>query len=104
MSGFGSRQRTIAAAQRGHIIQRVLIEGWSTAEAAVMFDVEERRVTKWVADYNRWGMASLKSVRVSGGRPALPASGVWAAFVERLRHLVWRPRNQPLPGLGRSAG
>jgi hypothetical protein len=51
--------REIAAAQRGQIIQRVLVDGWSAAQAAEAFDIQERQVMRWVADYRRHGMASL---------------------------------------------
>ncbi|SRR6266542_3621035 len=51
--------RDIAAARRGQIIQRVLVDGWSAAQAAEAFDIQERQVARWVADYRRHGMASL---------------------------------------------
>jgi Helix-turn-helix domain len=55
-----SKSRGIAAAQRGQIIQRVLVDGWSTAQAAAVFGLQERRIARWVADYRRHGMASLR--------------------------------------------
>ena len=54
------RRGAIDAAQRGHIIQRVLVDGWSPARAAAAFEVEERVVAAWVARYRRHGMASLR--------------------------------------------
>jgi len=54
-----AKARTITAVQQGQIIQRVLVGGWSTAEVAAAFDLEERLVAAWVADYRRHGMASL---------------------------------------------
>jgi hypothetical protein len=51
--------RDIAAARRGQIIQRVLVDGWSAAQAAEAFDIQERQVARWVAAYRRRGMASL---------------------------------------------
>jgi transposase-like protein len=54
-----AKARTITAVQQGQIIQRVLVEGWSIAEAAAAFALEERLVAAWVADYRRHGMASL---------------------------------------------
>ena len=54
------KQREIPAARRGHIVQRVLVDGWSPARAAQAFAIEERRVAAWVADYRRRGMASLR--------------------------------------------
>lgn len=50
----------IAAVRRGQIIQRVLVDGWSTAQAAAVFGFPERRIARWVADYRRRGMASLR--------------------------------------------
>ena len=49
------------AAQRAGIIQRVLVDGWSTAQAAKACGLEERQVARWVADYRRRGMASLRA-------------------------------------------
>lgn len=62
----------IAPARRGQIIQRVLVDGWSAAQAAAAFGVSERRVVRWVAAYRRLGMASLRdgtmAERAAGGR------------------------------------
>jgi hypothetical protein len=49
-----------AAATRGQIVQRVLVDGWSAAQAAAAFEVGERQVVRWVAAYRRHGMASLR--------------------------------------------
>lgn len=48
------------AATRGRIVQRVLVDGWSAAQAAAVFDVGERQVVRWVAAFHRHGMASLR--------------------------------------------
>ena len=50
----------VAVVKRAQIIQRVLVDGWSTAQAAAVFGFPERRVARWVADYRRHGMASLR--------------------------------------------
>jgi hypothetical protein len=60
MDKLRAKGREIAAAQRGQIIQRVLVDGWCAAQAAEVFDIQERQVTRWVADYRRHGMASLR--------------------------------------------
>jgi transposase-like protein len=52
--------RQVAAATRGQIIQRVLVDGLTPAEAAALFGVGERQVMRWVAAYRRRGMASLR--------------------------------------------
>ena len=61
MNRLSAKGREIAAAQRGQIIQRVLVDGWSAAQAAETHDIHERQVTRWVADYRRHGMASLRA-------------------------------------------
>jgi transposase-like protein len=50
----------LTPAQRGQIVQRVLVDGWTSAEAAAAAAVPERLVEAWVADYRRHGMASLR--------------------------------------------
>ena len=60
MKNAPTRPRTITIAQRGQIIQRVIVDGWTTTAAAATFGVPERLVTAWVADYRRHGMASLR--------------------------------------------
>ena len=52
--------REVAALKRARIIQRVLVDGWSPAQTAAAFGLPERRVARWVNDYRRRGMASLR--------------------------------------------
>ena len=52
----------LTPAQRGQIVQRVIVDGWTSAEAAAAVGVPERLVDAWVADYRRHGMASLRHV------------------------------------------
>jgi transposase-like protein len=52
----------LTPAQRGQIVQRVIVDGWTSAEAAATVGVPERLVDVWVADYRRNGMASLRHV------------------------------------------
>jgi transposase-like protein len=52
--------RTITPAQRGQIVQRIIVEGWSSAEAAAHLGVSEGLVDAWVADFRHNGMASLR--------------------------------------------
>jgi hypothetical protein len=59
MSKNSRQKRDLAASQRGLIIQRVLIDGRTPAEAGAPFGVEEREVARWVLAYKRHGMASL---------------------------------------------
>ena len=60
MSKARATQRPIAAARRGQIIQRVLVDGWPPARAAAVFGLEERVVQLWVRRYRRRGMESLR--------------------------------------------
>ena len=46
MDALLSKSCGIAAAQRGQIVQRVLVDGWSTAQAAATFGLQERRVAR----------------------------------------------------------
>lgn len=54
---------------RGQIVQRVMVDGWSIAETAAVFDVGERQVIRWVAAYRRHGMASLRGAAVAERAP-----------------------------------
>jgi len=53
---------TLTPAQRGQIVQRIIVDGWTSAEAAAAAGVPERLVDAWVADYRRHGMASLRHI------------------------------------------
>ena len=55
-------------ARRGQVVQRVIVDGWTAAEAASAAGLDERSVARWVADYRRRGMASL---REEAGAPYL---------------------------------
>jgi hypothetical protein len=53
-------RRVITPVQRGQIIQRVIVDGWESVDAATSFGVPKRLVDLWVADFRRNGMASLR--------------------------------------------
>jgi transposase-like protein len=65
MSEAPFRSPAITVPRRALIIQRVLVDGWTSAKVAATFDVSERQVDAWVADYRRHGMTSLR--RGAGG-------------------------------------
>jgi transposase len=65
MSGASIRSHAISTARRALIVQRVLVDGWTTAQAATTFGVSKSLVDLWVADYRRHGMMSLR--RAAGG-------------------------------------
>ena len=54
------RRRTISIVQRAQIVQRVIVDGWTSVEVAAAFDVPTQLVEVWVANYRRNGMASLR--------------------------------------------
>lgn len=83
MSRFWADTSGVAAARRGQIVQRILVEGWSAAQAAAAFGVEERQVARWVVAYRRFGMASLRGEDAAERGPHR-----WA---RRLRIIVARP-------------
>ena len=64
MDNNSATSRSIGVTQRAQIIQRVLVDGWTPAEAAAACGVEERCIVRWVADYRRNGMASLRAAAV----------------------------------------
>ena len=78
MKKASKKARPITKVQQGQIIQRVLVDGWSPAEAAAVFGLEVRLVKTWVADYRRHGLASLHR----------PPSGSLATEIFR-RRLAW---------------
>jgi Homeodomain-like domain len=84
----------LTPARRGQIVQRVIVDGWTCAEAATAAGVSERLVDAWVADYRRNGMASLRHVprrTVAGGIlrlwPGRPVRSVSRAIADGLRRL-----------------
>jgi transposase-like protein len=90
----------ISIAQRAQIIQRVLVDGWTAAQAAAAFGVPKRLVDSWVADYRRHGMASLRH-----GPENTIAAGVSRSLRTALRRMsvglrrlfIAEPPVEPLP-------
>jgi hypothetical protein len=60
MKTHRSQPSALTAAQRGAIVQRVIVDGWTAAEAAAATGLPERLVADWVAEFRRRGMASLR--------------------------------------------
>jgi len=69
MDNKSVRKRDLAAATRGLIVQRVLVDGRSLAEAGAPFDLEERDVARLVAAYRQHGMAALRGEAAAGRGP-----------------------------------
>jgi hypothetical protein len=87
MSKVSSSIRDLTPAQRGQIIQHVLVDGWSPTQAAAASGIAERHVVRWVAAYRRRGMASLRDDAAADGRLRrwrrrlrAAAAGISAAF------------------------
>ena len=53
----------MTVARRALIVQRVLVDGWTIAEAAAALGISEHQVEIWVADFRRSGMTSLRRAR-----------------------------------------
>ena len=62
MKKRSAKRVSLTPAQRGQIVQRVMVDGWTSADAAAAVGLPERLVDAWVADYRRDGMASLRHV------------------------------------------
>ncbi len=74
-------------AQRGQIIQRVIVDDWTCAEAAAAAGLPEQLVDAWVSAFRQHGMASLRHAArnpVAGAlvhlRLRKPARSVWAVL------------------------
>lgn len=63
MKGGSANRDVPGPARRGHVVQRVIVDGWTVGEAARAEGLDERIVARWVADYRRRGMASLREDR-----------------------------------------
>jgi hypothetical protein len=82
MSRASSNIRGVTAAQRGQIIQHVMVDGWSAAQAAAAYRIPERHVARWLAAYRRHGMASLHDDAAADAAPR--------RWMRRLRAVIMR--------------
>jgi hypothetical protein len=100
-----SSRNKITPAQRGYIVQRIIIDGWPPAQAAHSLGVSRRCVEAWVAEFRRTGMASLRDhsgqtfsaelLRLTIPRPV---RGVWRKIsLAARRFFVLEPLVQPVP-------
>ena len=100
-----SHRQTITPAQRGQIVQRVIVDGWSSAQAAGSLGIPKRLVEAWVADFRRNGMASLQrdpGRTYAGEMVQLALSQPLRAMFRKIaiglrRSILLEPVVQPLP-------
>jgi transposase-like protein len=105
MRNSPTKARAISVPRRALIVQRVIVDGWSSGEAAAAFDVSKRQVDVWVAEFRRYGMRSLRrrpstTLRAEIVHLAIsrPVRGIARKIASRLRRLFLRERlPQPLP-------
>jgi len=102
MKHSSNGRRAISAARRGQIVQRVIVDGWTIARTAAVFDTPPRLVEIWVAAYRRHGMASLRRAprhTVAAERLELwllrPMATIWRRISSGLRRLFAPPRQAP---------
>ena len=104
MKTASARPRTISQTRRALIVQRILVDKWTSAEAAAAFDVSERQVDIWVAEFQRYGMRSLRrtasirfSVKNAHFMISRPVREIASRIESGLRRLFLRkPVPQPL--------
>jgi len=98
--------RNITAAQRGQIIQRVMVDGWSPVQAAAVYGVPEQHVVRWVGAYRRYGMASLRDEGAAKGPRRRWSSGfrALAARIAAALSGAPKPRSAHCIALRRGGG
>lgn len=74
----------ISPARRGQVIQRILVDGWTTGQAALAFGIAEAQVARWVAAYRRHGMASLRGEPATAYSPASWVRALYGGLARRI--------------------
>jgi hypothetical protein len=97
MSKDATDTRDVPAAERGYIVQRVLVDGLTPAQAGAPFGIDERQVDCWVAAYRRYGMASLR------GEVAVEQAPRWIGWLRAIAARIgWRESSAIEGGQARS--
>jgi transposase-like protein len=93
---------TITLARRALLVQRVLVDGWTSAKAAAAFGVSERQIEVWVAEFRRYGMTSLRrepgktfAAEMAHVTILQPLRGIASKIASGLRRLLLRKRLPP---------
>ena len=105
MKTTSAQRRTITVARRALIVQRILVDGWTSAEAAAAFGISKREVDLWVADFRRSGMTSLRRAPAKTLASHIvpltilrPVRGLALRIASLFRRPLWRERlPEPLP-------
>jgi transposase len=98
------RPRAITRAQRALVIQRVIVDGWTSAAGAATLGVPVDVVDAWVADYRRRGMASLRGGSAMGFPARIaPVRSIFREISNGLRRYLRRDRLAPPAPLRRSS-
>lgn len=95
----------ISPARRGQIIQRVIVDGWTSTDIAAASGLPKRLVDAWVEDFRRNGMASLHEQRGRGIGPGIVRLAIWRSMGTNLRRVATElrrflavdPQVKPLP-------
>jgi hypothetical protein len=102
MKDHSSKPHALNAAQRGLIVQRVIVDGWTVAAAAAASNLPERLVAAWVADFRQHGMTSLRrrpgktvSAAYLRQRLLLPARVAFRTVTNGVRWLLALERRVP---------
>ncbi len=73
------------------MVQRVLHEGWSYADAAEGFAVSVRTVAKWVRRFRDGGLAALEDASSRPGRPPHQTPAETVTAIRAWREAYWIP-------------
>lgn len=73
------------------MVQRVLHEGWSYADAAEGFAVSVRTVAKWVRRFREGGLTALEDGSSRPGKPPHQTAAETVTLIRTLRESSWLP-------------